>query len=201
MYSKIARRLESACRSMSGGIGVFFPSYATLGQISRSLHTEGRTLLVEKTGMTNSESDEMISTFKTKPGCVLLAVQGGRFAEGEDFPGDEMDASIVVGLPLPPPSPSMYAEYRQMEAERFEKHEAYMVLSLLPALRKAFQCAGRHIRNPGKVGLVVFMDSRFGQENIVRLMPAWLREDLVQGDFGPDSLSIAAQSFFAAARA
>jgi len=200
MYSRIARRLESACRSVPGGIGVFFPSYATLGQVSRLLHIEGRTLLVEKTGMTNPESDEMISTFKSKRGCVLLAVQGGRFAEGEDFPGDEMDASIVVGLPLPPPSPSMYAEYRQMETERFEKHEAYMVLSLLPALRKAFQCAGRHIRNPGKVGLVVFLDSRFGQENVLRLMPAWLREDLVQGDFGPESLSIAAQSFFAAAR-
>jgi DNA excision repair protein ERCC-2 len=201
MYARIARRLESACLSVPGGIGIFFPSYATLDQILGLLRIQDRTMLVEKTGMSNDESDEMIATFKSKRRCVLLAVQGGRFAEGEDFPGDEMDASIVVGLPLPPPSPSMYAAYRQMESERFEGHEPYMVLSLLPALRKAFQCAGRHIRNPGKVGLVIFMDARFAQENVLRLMPSWLREDLVQGDFGPDPLSVAARSFFAVARA
>ena len=89
-----------------------------------------------------------MNTFKSNRGCVLLAVQGGRFSEGEDFPGDEMDVSIVVGLSLPPPSPTMYAEYKQMEANQFDKHQAYMVLSLLPALRKAIQSAGRHVRDP-----------------------------------------------------
>ena len=57
----------------------------------------------------NQESDEMMSTFKSNHECILLAVQGGRFSEGEDFPGDDMAMSIVVGLPLPPPSPTMYA--------------------------------------------------------------------------------------------
>ena len=42
-----------------------------------------------------------------------------------------------------------------------------MVLSLLPALRKAFQCAGRHVREPGKVGMVFFMDSRFAEQKII----------------------------------
>jgi DNA excision repair protein ERCC-2 len=142
----------------------------------------------------------MMDTFKSNRGCVLLAVQGGRFSEGEDFPGDEMDVSMVVGLSLPPPSPTMFAEYKQMEVDRFDKHQAYMVLSLLPALRKAFQCAGRHVRDPGKVGMVFFMDSRFADQKIIDLMPPWLREDLVKGEFGPESISAVTRGFFSSAR-
>jgi DNA excision repair protein ERCC-2 len=155
---------------------------------------------VERPGLTNEDSEEMMGTFKSNRGGVLLAVQGGRFSEGEDFPGDGMDVSIVVGLSLPPPSPTMYAEYRQLEANRFDKHQAYMILSLLPALRKAFQCAGRHVRDPGKVGMVFFMDARFAMKGILELMPSWLRDDLVKGEFGPDAISAITRDFFSGAR-
>jgi DNA excision repair protein ERCC-2 len=206
MYSEIALRVAAAANSTQGGIGVFLPSYAVLDSIREPLLSEiksaasvqqsRRTILVERPGLSNQESDEMMQAFKSNHGCVLLAVQGGRFSEGEDFPGDDMAISIVVGLPLPPPSPTMYAEYKQMETDRFDKHQAYMVLSLLPALRKAFQCAGRHVRNPGKVGMVFFMDSRFAEQKIIDLMPSWLREDLVRGRFGPDEVSTITRDFF-----
>jgi Rad3-related DNA helicase len=75
-----------------------------------------------------------------------------------------------------------------------------MVLSLLPALRKAFQCAGRHVREPGKVGMVLFMDSRFAEQRIIDLMPSWLREDLLKGEFGPESISSLTRDFFSSAR-
>ena len=208
MYLKITERIATVCDSVQGGIGVFFPSYAVLESIASPLRSQiesrtttlPRTILIERPGLTNQGSEEMMNTFKSSRGCVLLAVQGGRFSEGEDFPGDEMDISIVVGLPLPPPSPATYAEYRQMEADGFDKHQAYMVLSLLPALRKAFQCAGRHVREPEKVGMVLFMDSRFADQRIIDLMPSWLREDLLKGDFGPDSISSLIHDFFSSAR-
>ncbi|MDA4131692.1 MAG: hypothetical protein OK454_01005, partial [Thaumarchaeota archaeon] len=208
MYSKITERIAAICNSVQGGVGVFLPSYAVLesvgdplrSQIARTTTIHRRTLIIEKPGLSNEESEEMMNTFKSNRGCVLLAVQGGRFSEGEDFPGDEMDVSIVVGLPLPPPSPTMYAEYKQMEVDRLDKHQAYMVLSLLPALRKAFQCAGRHVREPGKVGMVFFLDSRFAQQRMIDLMPAWLREDLLKGDFGPESISSLTRDFFSSAR-
>jgi len=208
MFSRIAQRVAAVCGSTWGGIGVFLPSYAVLGSISGLLRAQidgatalpRRTILEERPGLTNEESEEMMSTFKSNRGCVLLAVQGGRFSEGEDFPGDEMDVSMVVGLSLPPPSPTMFAEYRQLEADRFDKHQAYMLLSLLPALRKAFQCAGRHVRDPGKVGMVFFLDSRFAEQRIIDLMPPWLREDLVKGEFGTESISAVTQDFFSNAR-
>jgi DNA excision repair protein ERCC-2 len=209
MYSKITERVAAICGSVSGGVGVFLPSYAVLESIGDPLRSQiehnttthpRRTLITERPGLSNEDSEEMMNTFKSTPGCVLLAVQGGRFSEGEDFPGDEMDVSIVVGLSLPPPSPTMYAEYKQMEVDRLDKHQAYMVLSLLPALRKAFQCAGRHVREPGKVGMVFFMDSRFAGPRIIDLMPEWLREDLLKGDFGPESVSSLTRDFFSSAR-
>jgi DNA excision repair protein ERCC-2 len=211
MYSKIARRIAAVCSATTGGIGVFVPSYVVLDSIKdrlcsdieheiASTSMQPRTVLVEKPGLSNEDSEAMMSAFKSRRGCVLLAVQGGRFSEGEDFPGDEMDASIVVGLSLPPPSPTMYAEYEQMEANRFDKHEAYMVLSLLPALRKAFQCAGRHVRHPGKVGMAFFMDSRFATQKVVDLMPAWLRDDITRGEFGPESIRTITSDFFSCAR-
>jgi len=63
-------------------------------------------------------------------------------------------------------------------------------------LRKAFQCAGRHVREPGKVGMVFFLDSRFADQKIINLMPSWLREDLLKGEFGPASISSLTQDFF-----
>lgn len=210
MYSKISERLAAICGSVQGGVGIFLPSYAVLDAVAGSLRAQAeraaptaqrRTLLVERPGLTNEESEEMMGAFKSRRGSVLLAVQGGRFSEGEDFPGDEMDVSVVVGLALPPPSPTTFADYKQMEADHFDKHQSYMVLSLLPALRKAFQCAGRHVRQPGKVGMVVFMDSRFAEQKIIDLMPSWLTEDLLKGDFGPDSIGSLSRDFFSEARA
>jgi DNA excision repair protein ERCC-2 len=210
MYWKITERVAAICNSVPGGVGVFLPSYAVLGSVSGPLRSRiergtttaqpGRTLIIERPGLSNEDSEEMMNTFKSRRGCVLLAIQGGRFSEGEDFPGDEMDVSIVVGLPLPPPSPTTYAEYKQMEVDRLDKHQAYMVLSLLPALRRAFQCAGRHVREPGKVGMVFFMDSRFAEQRIIDLMPSWLREDLLKGEFGPESISSVTREFFSSAR-
>jgi DNA excision repair protein ERCC-2 len=212
MYSKIALRIAAICGSTPGAIGVFLPSYAVLESVREPLISEighatpselpGRRVLVERPGLTNKDSEEMMSEFKSDHRCVLLAVQGGRFSEGEDFPGDGMDVSVVVGLSLPPPSPAKYAEYRQLEINsHFDKHQSYMILSLLPALRKAFQCAGRHVRNPGKVGMVFFMDSRFAAQKIIELMPAWLRDDLVKGEFGPEAIGAITQEFFSKARA
>ena len=124
MYSKIATRIAAVCeldgrrdRGLSPvicGVGIDKRPVARPDGNSRLDHPLRRrgTSWSRNLGLANEDSEEMMNTFKSNRGCVLLAVQGGRFSEGEDFPGDEMDVSIVVGLPLPPPSPTMYAEYR-----------------------------------------------------------------------------------------
>lgn len=77
---------------------------------------------------------------------------------------------------------------RRNKQTLFSKHEAYMVISLLPALRKAIQAAGRHMRSPDKRGLVFFLDSRFDDRKIAEMLPGWLKQDLLKGDFEPDQI-------------
>ena len=105
-----------------------------------------------------------------------------------------MGAVVVVGMALPPPSPMMYAEYACLK--RAGEQDSYLMLSRLPALRRAFQAAGRHIRSPGKRGLVFFLDERFGTTVARELMPSWLRRDLLIGDFPPSSIESFSHEFW-----
>lgn len=70
------------------------------------------------------------------------------------------------------------------------------MLSRLPALRKAFQAAGRHIRNPGKRESVFLLDARFNSEAVRNLMPSWLKNDLIAGDFGVAGLAEFTREFW-----
>jgi len=183
MYAKIAGKVVSIVTSVTNGVGVFAPSYSVLGPLYDIVSKElpARQVLLERRGLTNQEASDLMSSFRLGAGSVLFAVQGGRFSEGEDFRDNLMDASVVVGLSLPPPSPQLYAEYAFLK--RRGESDSYLMLSLLPALRKAFQAAGRHLRSPGKKGFVFLLDQRFDSSVVRDLMPAWLTGNVSIGDF------------------
>lgn len=195
-YSRIAGKISAIARAAMGSIGVFVPSYVVLESLRPFLEVSlsDRKIMSEDRNLSNLEAERIMFSFKSSPGSVLLAVQGARFSEGEDFPGDQMDASVVVGFSLPPPSPMMYAEYAN---SRFDNHDTYLIVSLLPALRKAIQAAGRHIRSPDKKGMVFLMDSRFNQPEILRMIPEWLKKDKITGDFAPEEIERLVRNFFA----
>jgi DNA excision repair protein ERCC-2 len=189
MYSKIAEKLVAIILSSDGGVGIFLPSYVVLEAVRGSIgdRIDSRNVIVESRNLTNEEANELMESFKTVPNSILFAVQGGRFSEGEDFRDKQMSISVVVGLALPPPSPTTYAEYTYLN--RINSRSSYLTVSLLPALRKAFQSAGRHIRNPNKKGLVFLLDSRFNNKTILDLMPTWLTQKLVIGNFTLNEIS------------
>jgi Rad3-related DNA helicase len=90
----------------------------------------------------------------------------------------------------------MYAEYARAKLSR---HDTYLVVSLLPAVRKAVQAAGRHIRSPEKKGMVFFLDSRFHNAEIIEMMPSWLKQNVLVGDFGPKETLRTAAGFWSPA--
>ncbi|MDV3244622.1 MAG: ATP-dependent DNA helicase [Nitrososphaerales archaeon] len=196
MYSKIANKVVSIIRAVGGGVGVFASSYQVLQPIVEMVSGKlsGRKIVSESRGMSTDEAADVKDSIMSERGSVLFAVQGGRFSEGEDFRGDLMDAVVVIGLSLPPPSPLLYAEYACLK--RAGETDSYLMLSRLPALRKAFQAAGRHIRDPGKRGLVFLLDDRFEAPVVHDLMPTWLREDIVCGDFGPSDIEAIVNDFW-----
>ena len=196
MYAKIAERVAAVIRSTSSGVGVFVPSYSMLRVVFEmvSARVDGRHMVAEAPGLSNEQAEEVLNSFMSSDDSVLFAVQGGRFSEGEDFDGGALASIAVVGLALPPPSPMMYAEYACLK--RAGERDSYLMLSRLPALRRAFQAAGRHVRRPGKRGLVFFFDNRFGSAAAMELMPSWLRKDLVLGDLSPASIESFSREFW-----
>jgi DNA excision repair protein ERCC-2 len=196
MYSKISDRVAAVVNSTSSGVGVFAPSYSVLDAIfvMVSKRVPRRHVVSEAPGLSNEKATEVFDSFMSKDDSVLFAVQGGRFSEGEDFERGAMGAVVVVGLALPPPSPMLYAEYTSLK--RLGEADSYLMLSRLPALRRAFQAAGRHVRSPGKRGTVFFLDERFGNSAAIELMPSWLRNDLVVGDLSPDLISSLSHDFW-----
>ena len=196
MFSKISKRVAAVINSTGSGVGVFAPSYSVLGAIYElvSKHVSNRHMVSEAPGLSSEQAEEIFDSFRSADDSVLFAVQGGRFSEGEDFDGGAMGSIVVVGLALPPPSPMMYAEYACLR--RAGEQDSYLMLSRLPALRRAFQAAGRHVRSPGKKGLIFFLDERFGSQAARDLMPSWLRRDLVVGDMTPGSIEALSREFW-----
>jgi DNA excision repair protein ERCC-2 len=196
MYQKISRRIATIANSVRGSVGVFAPSYILLESLvpEVSAATHEAEIMVERRGLSNREASQLIDAFKSREKSVLFGVQGGRFSEGEDFGGDLVDASIIVGLAMPPPSPALYAEYSHLK--RSGTHDSYVTISLLPAIRKAFQAAGRHLRDPGKRGMVFLLDSRFSNPAVLELTPSWLKQDMITGDFSDEEIERMIEEFF-----
>lgn len=196
MFSRISEKVAAIIEATGTGVGVFAPSYSVLGVLFENVSKRlpDRHMVTEAPGLSGLEAELIFESFRSGEGSTLFAVQGGRFSEGEDFNENLMGAVVVVGLSLPPPSPMLYAEYACLK--RAGESDSYLMLSRLPALRKAFQAAGRHIRSPGKRGLIFFLDDRFGSEAVVALMPSWMRKDLLVGDFSPESLGSVTREFW-----
>jgi DNA excision repair protein ERCC-2 len=196
MYSRISDRIAAVIHSTGSGVGVFASSYSVLDAIYEmvSKRVTDRNLVSEAPGLSNDQAQEIFDAFRSANDSVLFAVQGGRFSEGEDFDGGAMGTVAVVGLALPPPTPMMYAEYACLM--RAGERDSYLMLSRLPALRRAFQAAGRHVRRPGKRGLVFFLDERFGSQAARDLMPSWLRRDMVVKDLSPGSIESFSRDFW-----
>ena len=62
----------------------------------------------------------------------------------------------------------------------------YDSLVIVPAVAKVVQSAGRLFRRKGQKGLVVLMDRRFSRRRVMELLPAWMRENVVQADTSDD---------------
>jgi DNA excision repair protein ERCC-2 len=99
---------------------------------------------------------------------LVLAVQGGIFAEGVDFPGDLAIGAIVVGPGLPKVS------FETELIRRYYEENCSMGFEyafLYPGMNRVVQSAGRIIRTETDRGIFVLLDRRFSYENYMSLFP------------------------------
>lgn len=161
---KLVDRLQEAVRrfvstaQVSGA--VFFPSHQLLEEFNEvgALHAPGRRVWTESRALSQEALMGLVAAHRSNPGTSLLAgVIGGRLSEGLDFPGRQLEAMLIVGVPFPKPTVRQRSLFRYFES-RYGKGWEYAVRA--PAVRRLRQALGRLIRSPEDRGFAAILDER-----------------------------------------
>jgi DNA excision repair protein ERCC-2 len=181
MYQTIIKRVNEVVQNTPANTGIFAASFGVLNALvaeglEKSLE---KPLFRERRGMSSKTNEKIVAEFKAyanRGGAVFLGVQGGRTSEGVDFPGDQMNSVIVVGVPYAEPTPRVKAQidYYETRFPQLGREYGY----ILPAMKKASQAAGRPIRTLEDRGAIVFMDYRFATNYCRSFLPAWVNNGL-----------------------
>ena len=199
MYQTMIQRINEVVNNTPTNTGVFAASYGVL----ESLLSEGlenaleKPLFHERRGMISKANEKMVQDFKacgSKGGAVFLGVQGGRTSEGVDFPGNQMNSVVVVGIPYAEPTPRVKAqiEYYEKCFPGFGREYGYV----LPAMKKASQAAGRPIRTLDDCGAIVFLDYRFSTAYCRGFLPSWITNGMKTLPDKKDVLANEVSKFF-----
>lgn len=199
MYRTIIKRINEVVQNTPANTGIFTASFGVLN----ALVTEGiekalpKPLFREHRGMKSKTNEKIVSEFKARAkrgGAVFLGVQGGRTSEGVDFPSNQMNSVIIVGVPYAEPTPRVKAqiEYYEKRFTKLGREYGY----ILPAMKKASQAAGRPIRTLEDKGAIIFMDYRFATPYCRSFLPSWVNNSLKKLPAQDKALAQEIRSFF-----
>lgn len=175
MYQKICEYISIVAENINTGIGVFTASYEVLeGLLNAGIRSIRKPIYIESRNESPKINEWKIEEYKRMAktgGAVYVGVCGGRASEGEDFPGEEMDIVLLVGIPFPEPSIRMRKRNEYYEKRFGENGSLYSYI--IPSIWKAAQAAGRVIRGPEDRGAIIYLDERY--KRYIKLLPEWLR--------------------------
>ncbi len=193
-YRPIADRLAALATAVPGNCLALFPSYLFLREVHERLSVPGRRVLAQSRGDSDQQRNEILEALRSplSGDCLVLAVAGGVFAEGVDYPGDMLRAVAVIGPCLPAVTLDQELLRRYYD-ERFERGFEYAFV--VPGMTRVVQAAGRLIRSSQDIGVIALLDQRFLREPYRFHLPLdWL------GDLPPEALvsvpAEAAREFF-----
>lgn len=159
-YDRIAERLGEFAESVPGNCLALFPSYQFLSEVTGRLRLRNKRVLVQKQADSDKEREIILQALRSAifGDILLVAVAGGVFAEGVDYPGEVLKAVAIISpcLPALTLEQQLLKEYYQ---ERFEKGFEYSFV--VPGMTRVVQAAGRLIRSPRDTGVIALFDQRF----------------------------------------
>jgi len=158
------RHISDICNTFPKNTMVFFPSFNTLSMFKKNgqFAEIQRCLYVEEQNMSQSELMDLVTDFKScgngnGDGAALFSVMGGRISEGMDFPAEQLEIAVIIGIPYPKPTARQRGLQRYYDL-KFGKGWEYTVQA--PAARKLLQAIGRLIRNENDRGVAMILDKR-----------------------------------------
>lgn len=170
-YPKIAEVIRRVISVKPGNYFAFFPSFEFLSRVLNYLDVPSEfDLIRQERDMKTAQIQAVLDHLKgaQKP-TLVLAVQGGVFSEGVDYPGDMLIGAFIVG----PPLPHFDLEREEMRKYYQEKYQSgFDYAYTYPAMAKSIQSAGRVIRSESDRGTIILMDQRFLQPSFSRTMPS-----------------------------
>ena len=199
MYQTIIKRINEVVQNTPANTGIFTASFGVLN----ALVAEGveaaldKPLFRERRGMSSKANEKLVAEFKAcgeGDGAVFLGVQGGRTSEGVDFPGNQMNSVVIVGVPYAEPTPRVKAQISYYETcfPKLGREYGYV----LPAMKKASQAAGRPVRTLDDQGAIVFLDYRFSTSYCRRFLPSWISNKMKVLQAGDKILAREITGFF-----
>jgi DNA excision repair protein ERCC-2 len=158
-----------------GNVLTLFPSYAFLNAVSDRLSPPSHRVLVQRSGSSDDDQRRVMEALKGGGSHLLLAVLGGIFAEGVDYPGRMLSQVIVVS----PGLPQFNLERELLKAYYQETYEhGFGYAYLIPGMTRVVQAAGRLIRSDSDRGVITLVGKRFLDSRYARLLPEeWVDED------------------------
>lgn len=185
IYKKMIEKMNEVLTITPFNVGIFCASYDVLKSlkengIERVVINNNKKLFIEEPGINASENAQLLADYKSmsippNKGGVLLGVCGGRNSEGEDYPGNYMNAVIIAGFPYHVPTPRVEAKIKYYD--KVFNNQGWNFGYLYPAIQRANQAAGRPIRKLDDRGAIIFMDSRFIEK--IQWISEWIRKEIV----------------------
>jgi DNA excision repair protein ERCC-2 len=160
----LIRKHVESLSGLKRNTAIFFPSYDALDEFEDLRNSIGKKVFVETKGAGQEELIETINRFKTSRNSMFFGIIGGRLSEGIDFPDQELEVVVLVGIPYPKPSARQRALVLYYDL-KFRKGWEYAVRA--PTTRRMNQAIGRLIRREDDRGVAIILDRRakgFGDE-------------------------------------
>jgi len=171
---------------------VLFPSYRFLEQVHDRLPAVRHAVLRQHPGAGGVAQREILEALGAGASTLLLAVLGGMFAEGVDYPGRMLSQVMVVSPGLP-----QFDTERQLLRDWYRERygQGFAYAYLIPGMTRVIQAAGRLIRSDEDRGVIVLMGRRFAQRSYLELLPEdWIGED--PAELFPEDPEDAVKTFF-----
>jgi DNA excision repair protein ERCC-2 len=161
---KMNSYITNICNVFPKNTMVFFPSFNVMNMFKREndFNKINRCVFFEEQKMSQSALMELVSDFKECGGenadsAALFSVMGGRISEGMDFPAEQLEIALIVGIPYPKPTAKQRGLQRYYDL-KFRKGWEYTVEA--PTARKILQSIGRLIRDEKDKGVAIILDRR-----------------------------------------
>jgi len=176
-YDKIAGLLARMADAHSGNDLALFPSYRFLREVSSRLPATRARVIEQHEKLTDYEKRAILDALETptRDGLLFLAVSGGMYAEGVDYPGEKLSGVFIVSPSLP-----QVSFERELLKRYFDDQEesGFEFAYIQPGMTRVIQAAGRLIRSETDRGVVALLCRRFVEDPYRRYLPRdWYDED------------------------